>query len=81
MEIRINEQEIIPVVEKSVAKYINKLHTQKELMSRKETMQYLGISNGTIHNWVKDGVLKPYKISDKVYFKLSDIMKTLKPNW
>ncbi len=46
-------------------------------MNRKDVGELLGISVVTIHNWSKDGILKPYKIGTRVRFKRSDIEQTL----
>jgi len=46
-------------------------------INRKEVGEFLGISLVTIHNWSKNGILKAYKIGNRVRFKRSDIEKTL----
>jgi len=46
-------------------------------LSRKDVTELLGISLVTIHNWGKNGILKPYKIGNMVRFRLSDIEKVL----
>ena len=46
-------------------------------MSRKDVGELLGISLVTIHKWGKEGILKPYKIGNRVRFKRSDIEQTL----
>ncbi len=46
-------------------------------LSRKDVSELLGISLVTIHNWGKNGILKPYKIGNRVRFRLSDIEKVL----
>ena len=46
-------------------------------MNRKDVGELLGISLVTIHNWSKDGILKAYKIGNRVRFRRSDIEKTL----
>lgn len=46
---------------------------EKELLSRKETANYFSISNNCLHDWVKKGILYPYKISGRTYFKLSEL--------
>ena len=46
-------------------------------MNRKDVGELLGISLVTIHNWSKDGILKAFKIGNRVRFRRSDIEKTL----
>ena len=47
---------------------------KKELMSRRETSELLGVSLVTIHKWVNQGLLSCYKLGGKVYFKRSEVM-------
>lgn len=47
--------------------------SQEELLTRKEVAEMLKISLGTLHNWVKKGVLKSYGIRNRVYFKRSEV--------
>lgn len=46
-------------------------------LSRKEVSELLGISLVTIHDWGKKGILKPYKMGNRVRFKRSEIEQTL----
>ena len=46
-------------------------------MNRKDVGELLGISVVTIHNWSKEGILKPYKIGTRIRFRKSDIDQTL----
>lgn len=48
-----------------------------ELMTRKETAQFFSISLVTLHQWVKQRTLISYKISNKVYFKRTEIIKAM----
>ncbi|MBR9775367.1 MAG: helix-turn-helix domain-containing protein [Cytophagales bacterium] len=49
-----------------------------KLLSRQETAQLLGVSLVTIHNWVKGGIIKAYRVGNKVRFKEPDILEALK---
>lgn len=46
-------------------------------LTRKETAKMLHVSYNTIHDWVKMGILKQYKISNRTYFKREEIIETL----
>lgn len=48
-----------------------------ELMTRKETAQFFSISLVTLHKWVKQGTLISHKISNKVYFKRSEVINAM----
>ncbi len=46
---------------------------QKPLYKAHEVCAMLQISRQTLHTWVKDGILKAYKIRSRVFFLSSDI--------
>lgn len=48
------------------------------LLTRKQVSEILGISLVTLHAWCKKGVITSYKIGNKVRFKQSDIMNSLR---
>ena len=51
--------------------------TPEELLTRTETAQLLKINLSSVHNWTKKGLLKPYGISGKVYYKRSEVESAL----
>jgi hypothetical protein len=48
-----------------------------EFLTRKETATFLKISLVTLHQWAKDGVLKPLKKGNRTYFSKMQIEKSL----
>lgn len=48
-------------------------------MTIDEVAQYFNISKVTVHTWTKKGILKAYKIGNKVYYKHAEINKALNP--
>lgn len=48
-----------------------------ELMTRKEVSNLLGVSVVTVHNWGKKGIIKPYRIGNKVRYKRSEVLEAL----
>ena len=55
-----------------------------ELLSREQTADLLKISLPTLLDWRKKGIVKPYKMGNRVYYKRAEIMETLEkssPNW
>lgn len=46
-------------------------------LTREEVSKLLKISLSTIHNWNKEGILQPYQIGGRVYFKASDIESSM----
>jgi hypothetical protein len=49
----------------------------KEILTRRETANLFSISLVCLHDWIKKGILKPYKVGNKTYFKRSEIMEVL----
>jgi hypothetical protein len=50
---------------------------EKELLSRKETAQFFGISIVTLHSWVNKGTITPHKIEGRTFFLRSELMDVL----
>lgn len=49
----------------------------KEFLSRKETAAFFNVSLVCLHDWVKKGILTPFKMGNRTYFRYSDIIQTL----
>lgn len=47
------------------------------LYTRQETAKYLRISLPTLNEWSKTGVLKSYRLGNRVYYKQSEIERSL----
>lgn len=54
--------------------------TQKPIYKAQEVCSMFQITRQTLHEWVKEGILKPYKIRSRVYFLWSDIEKLITQN-
>ncbi len=52
---------------------------QKPLYKAREVCTMLQISRQTLHAWVKEGILKPYKIKSRVFYLWRDIEKLIQP--
>src|SRR5690554_2324918 len=50
---------------------------EKEYLSRKEVSEYLGVSYSCIRDWMKRGILSPYKIGNRTFFQFKEIKETL----
>ena len=57
----------------------SKQNNDEKTFTRKQTAEYLGISLSTLYNWTRDNKIKSHYIGDKVYYKMSEIEKALKP--
>ena len=49
----------------------------KGLMTRREAQELFKVSYPTILNWEKAGILKPIKISSRVYYQVDDIKRLI----
>lgn len=73
---------IADAVRKQLETLSRELKTQdqqpgNELMTRKECAEFFAVSLVTIHDWVKNGILKPYKVGHRTYFKRSELMEVV----
>ena len=50
---------------------------EEKLLSRTETAKMLGVTLPTIIDWGKKGILKCYRIGNRVRYKQSEVMETL----
>ena len=55
---------------------INKTLAEK-FLTRKDIAKLFGISNPTIQDWSRKGILKAYKVANRVYFKADEIEQVL----
>ncbi|MFL0171103.1 helix-turn-helix domain-containing protein [Tenacibaculum maritimum] len=56
----------------------NKVDTNKDkLLTRKQTAEILSVSLPTIWSWGKKGIIKAYRIGNKIRFKESEVMEAL----
>ncbi|WP_416174003.1 helix-turn-helix domain-containing protein [Arenibacter palladensis] len=46
-------------------------------LDRKQVVKFLGIPLVTVHDRSKKGVLKPYKIGNRIRYRREDIIATL----
>lgn len=51
-----------------------------EYLTRKEVCELLSIDLSSLHRWRKDGTLTAYGISNRVYFKRSEIDEVINRN-
>lgn len=69
-------KELISISVKNEIEVLKKEFQPKEpdsYLTREETKTLLKISNFCLHNWMNKGILKPYKVGNRTYFKRSDI--------
>lgn len=64
-------------IEKLSSNLIKPHQEEKEFLTRKETAKFLQISLVCLHDWVKKGIIIPYKLGNRTYFKYSQIVESL----
>lgn len=57
---------------------VNPEPTKKELKTRKEAAEFLGITLPTLHKWTQDGKVKGLRVGSRIRFYQSDLEKALK---
>lgn len=74
-------KELLALQEKSKPKVAYEVPgmTQKPLYKAAEVVELFQISRQTLHNWIKEGILKPYKIKSRSFFLWSDLEKLITP--
>lgn len=63
-----------------VARVVNELKQAtftEHYLTREEVSELLKISLSTIHNWTKRGIIHPYQIGGRVYYKARDIESSM----
>lgn len=50
---------------------------KSEILSRKDLSKLFGVSFVTIHDWVHRGLLKPYKMGNRTFFRRTEVMEKL----
>jgi hypothetical protein len=49
----------------------------KEVMTRRETAELFSVSLVTLHDWCNSGIIKPYKVGNRTYFKRSELISVM----
>ena len=46
-------------------------------LTRKETAKYFGVSLNCINDWCRKGIITPYKVGQRTYFKRSELVQVM----
>ena len=78
----ISTDQLKELITEAVAKAFDEVNketfTDKDLMTRKETAQLLSVSLVSLNAWSKKGIIQPYAIEGRVFFKRSEVESALK---
>ncbi len=81
--IQVTPIELANIISESVKAQIQELvnvakteqpQEQNDFLTRKETAQFFKVSLVSIHQWMNDGIIKPYKVGNRTYFKKSELI-------
>ncbi len=80
--IQISKDELCQILEKSVRQVLNEITTTRDkkddpLVKIDEICNLLQVSRVTIHKWKKDGRIPFYRLSNRIFFKKSDVLQSL----
>lgn len=85
--IQVTPNELANLISESVKTQIQELvnATNKEqpqndseiYLTRKDAAAFFKVSLVSIHAWMKDGIIKPYKVGNRTYFKKSELINVV----
>ena len=65
---------IKPELENLLKKCLSEFSKEDEYLSRQDTADFFKVSLPTIHDWTKKGILKPYKMGNRTYYKKTELI-------
>ncbi|MFP3597944.1 helix-turn-helix transcriptional regulator [Chryseobacterium sp. SIMBA_029] len=78
--VNVPKEELITEIEKVIIKVLEALkfgqqsETEKELLTRKEVMELLGVTYSTLFNWNNKKILVQRKIGHRVYYDRKEVL-------
>lgn len=81
--VHVPKEELITEIEKVVIKVLEALkfgqpEKEKELYTRQEAMELLGVTYSTLFNWNKKKILIAQKIGHRVYYAREEVLAAKK---
>ncbi len=73
-------EELRNIVDECIMKALNQIHPIPDediLLKRIEVARMFKVSLVTLNQWRREGIITPYKIKSRVFFKRSDIMNAI----
>jgi hypothetical protein len=78
----ISRDDLKELITEAVSKAFDEVNkdtfTDRDLMTRKQTAEFLNVSLVSLNIWSKKGIIQPYAIEGRVFFKKSEIESALK---
>lgn len=64
-------------IKESLKSFQQPQELEKPILTRKEVAELFNVSLVCIHDWVNKGLLHPYKLGNRTFFKRSEVLETL----
>ena len=71
------ENKMLEVLSKSSGDSRIQTDSINDLLTRKDAAKMLAISLTTLHDWINKGIIKPYKMGNRTYFRHADLLEKL----
>jgi hypothetical protein len=84
--IQVTPTELADIISENVKEQLKELfkdlhgspkEDEHEFLTRKETAALFKVSLVTVHDWSNSGILKPYKLGNRTYYKYSELLGAL----
>jgi hypothetical protein len=83
--VKITPNELVALISEKVREQLQEFSTTSQTkpdnpkphLTRKETAQYFGVSLNCINDWCNKGILIPYKVGQRTYFKRSELVQVM----
>ncbi len=56
---------------------LNPEDLQTPHLTRRETAKFFDVSLNCVNDWVRKGILKPYKVGQRTYFSRSELLQVM----
>lgn len=82
---KVNPNELVNLINEGIKKQLEEISIQlktketpdKPHLTRKEAKEFFDVSYNCLNDWRKKGILKPYKVGQRTYYKRSDVMQVM----
>lgn len=71
------KEEILKGVKELIEQKLESPVIDNENYTAKETASFFNVSLVTIHSWTKRGILKKYKVGNRVFYKKVEILEAI----
>ncbi len=83
--VQITPSELVNLITEGIKQKLTELNysatetteNRAEHLTRKETAQFFDISLNCLNDWCRKGIVTPYKVGQRTYFKKTELMHVL----